>query len=588
MIDPYRMVVVNIVGSILLITGLLIYRFVYPKRPLNLFYVLLLISILPVISTLRSGTYESGDLTIHTIFLQSFFENIKDGILIPQWNGGLCGGYGCPVFMFLYLIPYYIGSFFHVLGFSFLDSMKLFLATSYILSGITMYIFMRSEFQKTPAFVAALLYLFAPIHFIEMHFRISVGTQAAFIFIPLAFLFAKKSLEGKSIYIILGAVNYLFLILSQANAAFAVSIATLLYVFFIKKSLKAMLYPVLSFILGLGISAYYMLPAIFESKYSWIVFGINAVGDFKPFFEYIYSPSRFGLLFQGNNGETRFIIGYTQLFIVLYSIYALLKNKFEKKQRRMVMFLLVFFFICFTLMQSFTKFIWDNVFFLRTFQFPWRLLVPIAFITAYLGAITVKKWKNTTILVLVVLTILLTILNWGNRKMVPMDPEAYNKHVSIYLEYYEANNPIYEQRVTEKIGRLNELISPRPSSHLQLLEGEAEVKEISRTQISHEYIVYAKNKVKLSENTHYFLGWKVYVDQQEIPINVTDKKHFGTLTFTLPEGIYHVKAVFEDTPVRIIGKYISAFTIIVIFLIFFISLKNKKFRIWKNSQKKIS
>ena len=76
---------------------------------------IILISILPVINIFRPGTYASGDLTSHSVFLQSFFENIRDGIFIPQWSGGLCGGYGCPIFLFLYTMPYYIGSVFHFL-----------------------------------------------------------------------------------------------------------------------------------------------------------------------------------------------------------------------------------------------------------------------------------------------------------------------------------------------------------------------------------------------------------------------------------------------------------------------------------------
>src|SRR3989344_7336768 len=205
---PKKMVLVSFFSALVLFLGVIIYRFVFPKRRINLLILLVLISILPVISIFRSGTYESGDLTLHSVFLQSFFENLKDGILIPQWAGGLCGGYGCPVFMFEYILPFYIGSLFHFFGFSYLESIKLFIAFSYVLSGVTMYIFVKDEEGEVPAFVASLLYLFVPVRFIEMHFVVSAGSVAAFIFIPLTFLFAKKSLEGKGIYIILYAINF--------------------------------------------------------------------------------------------------------------------------------------------------------------------------------------------------------------------------------------------------------------------------------------------------------------------------------------------------------------------------------------------
>src|SRR5256885_1788135 len=109
MIDPYRTIVISLIGSTLIALILLFYRFIYPKRNINLFLLLILISLLPIISIFRSGTYEAGDLTLHSVFLQSFYENLQDGFFFPKWAGGLCGGYGCPVFMFEYLIPFYIG-----------------------------------------------------------------------------------------------------------------------------------------------------------------------------------------------------------------------------------------------------------------------------------------------------------------------------------------------------------------------------------------------------------------------------------------------------------------------------------------------
>ncbi|MEK7502564.1 MAG: hypothetical protein AAB609_03485, partial [Patescibacteria group bacterium] len=86
LLDPYKMVLVNIIASLFLLGGVVFYRFVYPKKNINLLFLLILISLLPVISILRKGTYESGDLTIHTSFAISFFESLKDGNYIPRWS----------------------------------------------------------------------------------------------------------------------------------------------------------------------------------------------------------------------------------------------------------------------------------------------------------------------------------------------------------------------------------------------------------------------------------------------------------------------------------------------------------------------
>src|SRR5260370_23452610 len=142
MIEPYKMITVNAILSALLLGGILFYRVVYPKKKINYLYLIILVSILPVVSIFRKGTYEAGDLTLHSVFLQSFYQNLSQGIFIPQWAGDLCGGYGCPAHLFEYPLPYYIAAPFHFLGFSYINSIKIFLAFSYIVSGVGMYLWL--------------------------------------------------------------------------------------------------------------------------------------------------------------------------------------------------------------------------------------------------------------------------------------------------------------------------------------------------------------------------------------------------------------------------------------------------------------
>jgi len=89
MLDPYRMVFVNVVTSLLVLSGTIIYRYVYPKKKLNLFILLLIISILPVISIFRTGTYESGDFNIHVRRSMEFYQLLSEDNIMPTWAGNL-------------------------------------------------------------------------------------------------------------------------------------------------------------------------------------------------------------------------------------------------------------------------------------------------------------------------------------------------------------------------------------------------------------------------------------------------------------------------------------------------------------------
>lgn len=566
------MIYINLAVSIIIGLGILIYRFYYPKKQINLLYLLLLISVLPVISILRKGTYESGDLTLHAVFLRSFIENLQQGVVIPQWAGNLCGGYGCPSHMHEYILPYYIASFFYFLGFSFINSIKLLLIFSYILSGIGMYLFIKEELGKISAFVAAIFYLFAPYHLMDMHFRASVGEVLSFIFIPLIFLFSKKYfLSGKIRYFILNALSYCFFVLSHALIALCSSILLAIYILIIwnrnKKNLQRLLCTGISLISGLLLSTFYWMPTLFETKYTWLPMS-QITTDFKPLDQYLFSPVLYGFLFQGHQGELRLIIGYSHLFVVAILSIMFIKRTVLKQYRLMVIFLLLSFFISFFLLQKISSPIWVHTPLLNTFILPWRLLVPIAFITSFLAGILIKFFsKKSFIIFLCIATIGSTILNWGNRKVVPENQNAYNTHSSLYTEYFDKSKSIYLKRYNERSKIADQLILNRPKVPLETVTGNIYFKQLKRTFTRHEYIVNVKEDSILVDNTYYFPGWKVKVNGKDYPIDFENLDQFGKITFKISKGLYKIDVVFTDTPIRQYAKLLSLATLLFLFFL---------------------
>lgn len=594
MTQPYQMIVINLTCAIILAFSLLIYKYIYPKRPINLLLLLILISILPILSLFRSGTYEAGDLTLHSVFLQSFYKNLRNGNLVPQWAGGLCGGYGCPVFLFEYVLPYYIGSFFHFLGFSYIASIKYLFIFSYITSGITMYLFAKSVFGKVGGFVASIFYLFAPYHLIDIHFRGSVGEVLSFVFIPLVFLFAKKIIETRKLhFFLLQAFSVGFLILTHTSTALIIFPLAFLYAMLVwthkkTKKITDLLLLGEAFLSGILLTTYYWLPALQELKYTWYAIGLKDVGlDFKPFLEHIYSPARLGFLFQGNNGEQRLIIGYAHLFVVLYALFLLVKKKYNYngQYKWQVIFFLCVFFLCVFMLLSISKPIWFTIPFLKSYVIAYRMLVPIAFATSLIAGMVIKISSNKTfIFLLCFFTILSTILNWGNRKMIPEDPNAYNIQWSLYTEYAEAPDPFYSRIYDKKQKQIPNLVLQRPTSPLEAINGDKKYRQISRTNTKHIYLLYAKNDVYLKENTFYFPGWEVKANGKNIPINYKYPEKLGIMTFKLPKGLYEIDVILTDSPVRKIAKWISymSFMGLLFLLIKVALLKNKKTSLlWK-------
>ena len=427
MIDPYRMIVVNIVGCMVVFLSWFVYAYIYPKKKVNLFILLLLISLLPVLSIFRAGTYESGDFNIHVFRIISFYNSLKEGILIPSWAADLNSSYGNPLFIFNYSLPYYVISFFHTLGLSFIDSTKLFLGLTLYLSSITMYFAIREiTSNKLAAFIAAIFYVFNPYHLIDVHFRATLGESTVFLIAPLVFLSIHKYFRtNKSYFLILNSILIILLVMAHPLIAICYSILLIFYAIFLgleSKKYKHSVSVIFSLVLGVLSSAYVWSSFLIYSPFMYTISSAEPI--FYEFKYLFFSPWRLGFLFQGPNGELAQIIGYTQVAIISIMTVSLFTKKLKRTLKNGVIFWLIIFFSILFIMHPISTFIW------KPFPLFWmllpfgRLLVIVAFCTSIVAAYFVLNLKNQTknkiiILLVILLTIGYTILNWGHRRVIP-------------------------------------------------------------------------------------------------------------------------------------------------------------------------
>src|SRR3989338_5683038 len=88
---------------------------------------------------LNNGLPPTHDGEYHVIRFYEFYRMLSSGELYPRWAPDLNNGYGIPLFNYVYPLPNYIASFFHMLGVSFIDSFKLNMFFASILGAIFMY-----------------------------------------------------------------------------------------------------------------------------------------------------------------------------------------------------------------------------------------------------------------------------------------------------------------------------------------------------------------------------------------------------------------------------------------------------------------
>lgn len=556
MLDPYRMVVVNTLGSLILIVGILFYRFIYPKRSINLFILLILISFLPIISIFRVGAYESGDFNIHIYRTMAFYDSLKEGNIMPSWAKDLNATYGYPLFIFNYTLPYYIVSLFHWIGLSFIQSLKLFLAFNIVLSGIFMFLFAKKLFKNDlPAFVSSIFYIFAPYHLIDVHFKVVIGEILFFTILPLPFLFLYKLQNRKTLFsILLVALSFAGLVMTHVVIALFTVIPMLFYALFcsIKNNLKTLpLYAIAAVGISLLISLYAWLGPLLLSKYSLIQNIKLGTVYFPSLQDILYSPWRMGLLFQGPTGQISHLLGYTHLFIIISQLVFLYRKKVSKKIYSEVLFWLSVSFIIIFLILPYSKPLWESLPFIKTVG-SHRLLILASFTSSILAGYFVLSFKKKWVVyLLVVVSIGSTILNWGQRRVIPEIDDGILQR-NLWKSTSEGEAHIYAN--TKWVDIKNPWFSKLPKSNIEVIKGEGEIKILKRTSIEHTYIVSAKTQLSLKENTLYFPGWEVQVNGKNIQIGHTNN---GIITFKVQPGKQLVQVIYSDTPTYKLLKSIS-------------------------------
>ena len=559
--NPSHMVLLSLFFSVLLIVLYFIYRYIYPKKSISYPILILFISTMPLVSMLRSGGYESGDLNIHVAFAIPFFENLKNGIFFPVWNQYVIGGYGYPLYLFLYPLPYYLSSFIHLFGLSFIDSFKIILVFSFILSGQGMYLLVKDVTgNKKAGFISALFYLFAPYHLIDMHFRVAIGETLSFALLPFCFLYLRKMTSSFSRQNFILFASFLsLLIISHQAIALASFPFLLIYSLFLIKRKKDLSKIIFTFLLPIGITAFYWIPLLYSSRFTYL---LNGRIEFSSLSSLFYSPYLFGFLFQGHSGELALIVGYLHLLVLLVFIAFLFKNKINPVFKKFGLFLLISTLFLLFMITPASESVWKNIFLLKGFQFSYRLLVLVNLFTSILAGLTLVNIQNKIFVkFLLMIVVFSSILNWGNRKALSsVNDETIRKSLYSSLDSVGQGKTVW-----------NNVKLKKRTDNINIIKGDTTINEISRKQTNHKYFINViSNEALLTDNTTYFPGWNINADSINLPINNKN----GLINFKLKKGDHSVSVYYKETRINRIARVFS-FTVII-FMILIVSFSRKK------------
>lgn len=538
-----------------------------------IFSLLFLSSIIPLIDLVNPGLPITHDGQDHVARIANFYQNLREGVMIPHWAPNLNWGYGHPILMFLYPLPSYMASLFHAFGFSFVDSTKLVFATAYILSALTMFLWLKEFLSKEASFIGSLLYSFAPYRFIDLYVRGAIGEHVAFIFPPLILYFLFK-LSKKPLYkyFALGSFSLAGFILSHNAISLMFLPIIILYAIYLvwQSKNKKFLIAHFSFLilLGFSLSAFFWLPAFAEGKYTLrdIVTRGGFENNFGSLYQFIYGPWNYG-----GSGQFTLQVGILHWIGVLLSI-PLCLHLYRKRNKLWIMCfsLLIIFITSLFLIDKNSQIIWQKITLIQKFQFPWRFLSLAVFASSVLGALAVSffplvipsgaiaKSRNlipqNSLPIIITVCILFLNKDYWHAKGYLNKPESF--YTSVYPGTTDTGEsaPIWSVRFMEKM----------PKSHVEVIQGQAEVKEGRRTTTIHQYKISNATNAGIRENTLYFPGWQALVDGKPVDIQYQDANNRGVITFFVGNGNHDVQIKFTETRLRLIADIISIASLIAL------------------------
>ncbi len=527
--------------------------------------VIIFIGFLGVRAFFHAGYFPSHDGEWMVIRFSDFHRSLVDGQWPVRWAGRLNFGFGYPVFNFLYPGTFYLAEIFHLVKLNFVDSIKALFVTSYFLSGIFMYLFAKEWWGKWGGFVAAIIYLYSPYRFVDMYVRGSLGESVAFIFPPLIMLAITKIFrkDYRWFWTGFGAIGLTGLITTHNVIAylFLPIIFGFMMILFLQSHNRKLL-SVHCFLLsglGLGASAFFWLPALWDKQFT--IFDQVVIADFKnnfPSFLDLIKPSwGYGPSEPGKSFSMSFQIGVINLLMLVLAISFTFWKK-NHPDKKIAIFFITAMLIGVFLMTEHSQSVWQFIPGLSLIQFPWRILSITTFTSAILGGYLTTYFKQKwTIMIGILIVVSTLVLNYSYT--------FPSKHIDRDEGYYATNDDTTTVQSEYMPVLAKGLPRSRAEKKVEIIKGSGTVTSLLSKSNSTHFTYEGENGV-IKVNTAFFPGWEAFINSKKQDIVVDNN---GLITLSTSSGKNVVSVLFKETPIRKLSDLISLVSIAGIFGLIF-------------------
>ncbi len=354
-----------------------------------------------------------------------------------------------------------------------------------------------------------------------------------------------------------------------------------------------LIWPVgLAMIMGFGLAAFFLIPAILEKEYAQ-VHRVIISPDFDFRFNFVAFNQLFSLpppAYIGQlNPNVPLTLGLAQVGLAVTGLTSLLvcylrhvKNTASihctyngTRLLPVIAFATLALAGIIFMMLPISVDVWDQIPLLAFVQFPHRLLGPAALVLALLAGAGVAMLPNrwafsvTVIGIILIIGTAIPLLYPRYRDPLPNEPTildmmayehssgvigttSFGEYLPIWVKTIPYESPLesmYQAGVAIK--RLNPAFLPP----------DAIIESASYAFNRADIVINSAESFQAIFNTFYFPGWKATIDGQPALINpVSDR---GLIGIKMPAGQHHLQLSFQETPLRKMANTFSAIILVL-------------------------
>lgn len=521
-----------------------------------------LIALLPYFSRGIPRTYDS----YHRLSRAAkYYVALHQHQIPPRWIGTVDHGVGSPIFGYLYPLGYVITALLHMGGVTLIDAMRFLYIAGFMASGLTMYLFLRTQFSTLASLTGALLYQWAPYRTVQLYVRGAPEEIIGYALVPLIFLSLYRIYRDQKhawfvcgllmglLILTIGTVTVLFMpLLVSFVVGLTILFRKLAYIRQFTKSV----------VLAVAIGSIILIPYFFERS---LIQLNNVYAVYKDNFISLSSLIHARWTFVPTPQE----LGKPHLLVLALSAYIIFKRRIASVFLRYLFIMLIAWAVLYLLLavdNPFTRTMWQHASFLKVVYVPTLLLGPLVFFTSTLAAFLISLLRYRVLLS--------TVLVWSalvlNISAVKAESYMYEHDANLYslngtTAGFDEFLPVAARKFGDFFIQAEALTPVLGSLQYTILQ-----------QRYHSWIVSfnAASDDRLIIHQLYFPGWRARIDDRAVPLAYTmpskdeavAKKTLdqGLMMVSIPRGVHTLTLEYKGTLGQKAGELITGLGLVFI------------------------